>query len=164
MPLEKQIHLFFGGTYGNFEHARINNFIRPLADGENILLIAMPISDYITDQEIIASYTNIKVEDVAFGPLIQMGFSKKDFKRNRDDPSLVVQIDIVDRCLVSSLVLNNTMKISDKTFDTGTVFRVTTSWKPKLNEFMEALSTDFIVDRMFHNQSMAIAMVRKSIR
>src|SRR6185312_2050861 len=72
LPSEEQICVFFGGTYGNFASATINRYLKSALSPTSFLLVAMPIvAEVKSEGEIISSYTNIKIEDTAFGPLEQ---------------------------------------------------------------------------------------------
>lgn len=161
LPGEGQIYVFFGGTYGNFPAATINSYLKPVVSSGGQLLIAMPIIvEAKSESEIIASYSNIKIEDTAFGPLAQMGFEKADFEQSPISEGLYMHVAMEEQRLVTFFILKNDTTRLDRTFEKGTVFTFTTSWKPTLAQFTEALETDFTVERMFTNKSMAIALVK----
>lgn len=163
LPNEKQVHLFFGGTYGNFQRSIINNYLKPLADSSGLLFISMPLVEKTkTDKEIINLYANIDVENIAFGPLAQIGFTKDDFEQNPDYPHLKVQIAIENRRNICSLILKRDVEISRRIFSRGTTFKMTTSWKPTLEEFRTALEKDFIIEKIVHNQDMATAIIERA--
>jgi hypothetical protein len=122
----------------------------------------MPIvAESKSEAEIIDSYTNLRMEDVYFGPLLQLGFTKDDFEINKNAPELHAQIIIKEGHLLSSLILAKTVTINNRTFEKGTIFKITSSWKPTLNEFKSALEKDFIVEKIVNNESMAIAFIKK---
>ncbi len=160
LPNEKQVSLFFGGTYGNFDHAKINTSIKPLVRESGMLLVSMPLARRgKTDKEIIESYVSESVDQIVFGPLSQLGFQRSDFEENRKYRGLIAHYAMEDRCLVTSLMLKRDVRIFDHSFKKGTTFKLTTSWKPTLEEFKHALEKDFVIDDMFHNQDMAIALI-----
>lgn len=162
LPDEIQIFLFLGGTYGNYPSDVINSYMKPLLSKSSVLFIAMPLrAAGKTDQELISSYTSTSVEDVAFGPLTQIGFEKKDFARNTQNPKLHVMPVLEDGRLVTTLQLKNDVKVLDRTFAKGTVFKFTTSWKPSLPDVRDALAADFIVEEMFHNRDMSLTLITK---
>jgi len=161
LPGEAQVYLFFGGTYGNFPSPVINSYLRPVLSATSVLLVAMPIiAEHKSEADIIASYANKKLEDTAFGALAQMGFHKSDFERNPDRPDLYVQIAMEEQRLVTSFVLARERTMLERTFAAGTVFKFTTSWKPTLKQFIGALEADFAIEKVFTNESMAIALVK----
>jgi len=161
LPHEMQIYCFLGGTYGNFKIENINSYLKPLLPNSTaILLITMPIlSADKTERAISDSYTNLQFENMAFGPLAQIGFKKSDFLPNSKYPELIVQLNIIDKHLVSSFVLKNSVTILGRTFQRGAVFKMTSSWKPTLEEFKAALEKDFKIEKMFRNPKMAIAVL-----
>ena len=116
-----------------------------------------------TDEKIVESYSNHIVETMMFGPLIQTGFKKEDFEINPQHPHLILQPKMENRRLVNTFTLKNNVKILGKTFSKGTIFRVSTSWKPTLQEFQLTLEKDFVVEKIFHNQDMAIALIKKPL-
>ena len=161
LPHEMQIYCFLGGTYGNFKIENINSYLKPLlVDPTAVLLITMPIlSVDKTERTIIDSYTNLQIEDVAFGPLAQIGFKKNDFVLNLKHPELVVQLRIENKCVVLSFILKHSITIFGRTFKRGTAFEMISSWKPTLEEFTAALERDFKIEKMFRNPKMAIAVL-----
>lgn len=162
LPGEIQIFLFLGGTYGNYPSKVINSYMKPLLSQSSALFIAMPLrAAGKTDQEIISSYMSASVEDVAFGPLTQIGFEKKDFARNAQNPELHVMPVLEDGRLVTTLQLKNDVKVLERTFTKGTTFKFTTSWKPSLPDVRVALESDFTVEEMFHNQDMSLTLITK---
>jgi len=163
LPEEKQIFAFFGGTYGNFKSGIINTYLKPALNNPLVIfLVTMPIvAESKSEAEIIDSYTNLRMEDVYFGPLLQLGFTKDDFEINKNAPELHAQIIIKEGHLLSSLILAKTVTINNRTFEKGTIFKITSSWKPTLNEFKSALEKDFIVEKIVNNESMAIAFIKK---
>ncbi|HMO78247.1 MAG TPA: L-histidine N(alpha)-methyltransferase [Candidatus Paceibacterota bacterium] len=162
IPGEKQIFVFFGGTYGNFKSEIINRYLNGIVkDPSIIFLVTMPIvAESQSELEIIDSYANPKIEDIFFGPLLQLGFKKTDFEKNVNKPGLHAQVAIEEKRLVSSFILKETITLSGRSFEKGTVFKMTSSWKPTLNEFEEALATDFVVEKIFNNDSMSIALIK----
>lgn len=161
LPNEAQIYIFLGGTYGNFSSDTINSYLKPVLSSGGVLLVAMPIvAEAKSEAEIISSYTNEKVEELAFGPLAQMGFEKADFEPSPLNKDLFIHIYIEEQRLVTSFVLKNERKLLNRDFEKGTTFKFTTSWKPTLAQFIEALESDFTVEKMFTNKSMAIALVK----
>jgi len=161
LPHEMQIHCFLGGTYGNFKIESINSYLKPLlVDSTTVLLITMPIlSADKTERAIMDSYANLQYENIAFGPLAQIGFKKNDFVPNLRYPGLFVQLQIEDGCLVSSFVLKRSVNIFGKNFQKGTIFKMISSWKPTLEGFKTALEKDFKIEKIFHNPKMAIAVL-----
>jgi DNA-binding Lrp family transcriptional regulator len=162
LPGEREIDVFFGGTYGNFPHEKINTHLRSLfAGGASTLLVSMPIVyGNKTDADIIEMYTGIQFEEMMFGPLAQVGFEKKDFEQNPINKELIVQLKIENRCLVSSVILKNSVTVLDIKFEKGTEFKMTSSWKPTPEEFRETLESAFVLDKVFNNDDMAIAVIK----
>lgn len=160
-PNEKNISVFFGGTYGNFKNEQINQYLKPMtSDNNSILLISMPIITNFIDKKIIESYaTNKSYEDTAFGPLLQAGFNKEDFIKNTQFKDFYVHVVVEDNNVVSFFELKNDINVLGKNFKKGTKFKMTTSWKPTLEEFKSALSNDFQIDKIFNNKDMAIAVI-----
>ena len=162
LPNEKQIFLFLGGTYGNFPHLLINNYLKPLISSSAILIIAMPLrASKKTDEEIIHSYTSSNIESVAFGPLIQVGFEKKDFERNPYNPEFHVVPVIEDGRLLTVAKLKQNVTVLGRVFTKGTVFKFTTSWKPQIEEVKAAIGADYTIDRIIHNNDMSLSLVTK---
>lgn len=161
LPNEVQIYCFLGGTYGNFKIENINYYLKPLLSKSTaVLIITMPIlSADKTERVIMDSYANLQFENMAFGPLAHIGFKKNDFLSNSKYPELIVQLNIVDKHLVSSFVLKNSVTIFGRTFQGRTVFKMTSSWKPTLEEFKAALEKDFKIEKIFYNPKMAIAVL-----
>ena len=159
-PNETQLYIFLGGTYGNFKQEKINTYLKPLVGEASTLLIAMPIVDAgKTDDEIIRSYVGAKFDGMVFGPLSQLGFQRDDFEHNEDFPGTIAHFTMEDRRLVSSLILRKKVTVFGKDFNKGTVIQMTTSWKPTLDEFKAALEKDFVIEKIFRNDDMAIAMI-----
>jgi len=162
LPDERQVYVFFGGTYGNFPSAVMNTYLKAVLSPTSVLLVAMPVvAQSQSNEEIIASYSNEQVESMAFGPLAQVGFTKDMFEDSPRGGGLKVHVAIEDERLVTSFVLSRAVMVTGRSFDAGTVFKVTTSWKPTLEQFRAALEADFIIERMFTNQSMAIAILAR---
>lgn len=160
LPGEFQIFLFLGGTYGNYPSNVINNYLVPLISNSSLVFVAMPVrAAERTDEDIIASYTSSNIEDVAFGPLIQVGFEKKDFARNPQSPDLHVIPIIENGRLVTTMQLKKDVIVLEKTFAKGTVFKFTTSWKPSLQEVRDAFETHFDIDQMVHNKDMSLSLL-----
>lgn len=162
LPGEQQLYLFLGGTYGNFQSETINAYLKPLLNNpQTTLLVTMPIvAGSKSKTQIIESYANKKFEDISFGPLLQLGFSKDDFEINETIPELHVRIEIDGNNLVSSFILKNESDVAGRNFDAGTIFKMTYSWKPTLEQFREAIETDFVIEKIFHNDEMAIVLIR----
>ncbi len=159
LPAEKQIFGFFGGTYGNFKNEIINSYLKPVLNNSSVIfIVTMPIVAE-SEAEIIDSYANLKIEDFTFGPLLQLGFTKNNFMSNKNKPELFLQLTIEEKCLVISFVLAEPVTLSGRTFEKGTVFKMTSSWKPTLVEFKNALEKDFIVEKIFSNKDMAFAII-----
>lgn len=164
LPNERQIFMIFGGTYGNYPSTKINGYLRSVMSDSTTLLVTMPIvGETKTDDEIMASYASIEAEDIAFGPLRQIGFKKDDFESNPLHSTLKVHIAIEERCNILFFVLGRTVRCADRAFEKGTVFKMTTSWKPTFTEFQSALKRDFIIDRIFQNKDMAIAVITRTV-
>lgn len=163
LPGESQLYLFLGGTYGNFPGSVINGYLKCLLDEPNSrLFITMPIhKKQLNEEDLISMYLTKEIEDLAFGPLLQAGFSKNDFLDNPVKKGLKVMISIEDKRLVSSFTLAKNKKLLERMFKKDSIFKMTTSWKPTLNEFRDSLETDFKVEKIFSNSSMAIAEVAK---
>lgn len=162
-PHEKQLYIFLGGTYGNFPSEQINAYLKPILHDSSRIFVAMPIvAASKTDAEIMNSYASEMIDNVAFGPLSQVGFKREDFEINPRHRDLIVHIDMEGRRLVTSLVLKKQVTVFDKVFEKGTVFKFTTSWKPTLEEFIEALEKDFKIEKVFQNKDMAIACLAVS--
>ncbi len=160
LPNEKQLYVFLGGTYGNFRQEQINAFLKPLVGESSKLFISMPIVNAgKTDDEIISSYAGSKFDNVFFGPLSQVGFQRSDFEQNQKFPDMIAHFAMEDRRLVSFFVLRNTVNIFGKDFEKGTMIKMITSWKPTLDEFKIALQKDFIIEKVFHNNDVAIALI-----
>lgn len=161
LPEEKQIFGFFGGTYGNFKNEVINSYLKPVLNNQSVIfIITMPVvAESKSEAEIIDSYASPKIEDVFFGPLLQLGFSKDNFEININKPELHAQIALEEGRLVSSFILNEKITVGGRTFEKGNVFKMTSSWKPTLVEFKNALEKDFIVEKIFSNKDMAIAII-----
>jgi len=160
-PHEMQIYCFLGGTYGNFKIENINSYLKPLlADPTAVLLVTMPIlSVDKTERAVMDSYLNLRYENMAFGPLAQIGFKKNDFVPNSKYPKLIVQLHIKDKCIVSSFILKRSVIILGRTFKRGAVFKMISSWKPTFEEFKAALEEDFKIKKIFRNPKMAIAVL-----
>lgn len=161
LPGERQLYLFLGGTYGNFQSQLINSHLKKLlGEANSRLFITMPIQPHALDeQDLISMYSTQDMENLAFGPLQQIGFIKSDFSPNPNSPKLRIHIDLEDKRVVISFVLVRKKKLIGKVFKKGTVFKMTTSWKPTLEEFQKALETDFKVQKIISNSQMAIAEV-----
>jgi DNA-binding Lrp family transcriptional regulator len=162
LPGEKQIYGFLGGTYGNFKSEIINAYLKPVLNNSSVIFfITMPIvAESKSEAEIIDSYASLTIEDMFFGPLLQLGFTKDSFEVNKEKPKLHTQLAIEEGRLVSSYILAKTITLNNRTFEKGTVFKMTSSWKPTLNEFKSALEKDFVVEKIFNNSSMAIALIK----
>ncbi len=162
LPGEKQIYGFFGGTYGNFKSEIINSYLKPVLNNTSVIfIVTMPIvAESKSEADIIDSYASPKMEDIFFGPLLQLGFNKNNFETNKDKPELHTQIVMEKNRLVSNCVLAESVILNGRTFEKGTVFKMTSSWKPTLNEFRMALEKDFIIEKLFNNKSMAIALIK----
>ncbi|HBP01592.1 MAG: hypothetical protein UY41_C0033G0009 [Candidatus Moranbacteria bacterium GW2011_GWE1_49_15] len=161
IPGEKQVYLFLGGTYGNFEHEKINSYLKSVLSDTSTLLVSMPVREAgKSDQEIVDTYSSLQYEDIAFGPLMQIGFKKGNFKKNRERDGFIVHIEMENDCLTGSFILNEDVEILGKKLPIGTVFKMLTSWKPTLAEFRDTLEKDFIVKKMFCSKGTAIAMIR----
>ncbi len=165
LPNEKQVYVFLGGTYGNFANQIINSYLKPILEiPDSTMVVTMPIRlDQKSDKEIVESYATPSIENVCFGPLLQLGFQKNDFKENVDFAGLVVNVAIEDDCLTTSFVLKKDIELLGRKFKKGTTFKMTTSWKPTIEEFRQALEKDFSVDQMFNNKDMAIAIISRKI-
>lgn len=162
LPQEKQIYGFLGGTYGNFQGEIINMHLKKIItpDSSSIFLVTMPIiAETKSAQEIIDSYTNTQVEDIAFGPLSQLGFTKDVFTVNSNNKDLHLQLAIEEKRLVTSFVLAQNVVLDNRTFEKGTIFKMTSSWKPTLAEFQSTLERDFTIEKVFSNSAMAIALI-----
>ena len=101
VPKEKQIYGFFGGTYGNFKNETINEYLKPVLDNSSVIfLVTMPIvDDSKSEAEIIDSYNSPEIENVFFGPLFQLGFTKDNFEINKEKSGMHARIEIEKKCL-----------------------------------------------------------------
>lgn len=162
VPGEKQIYGFLGGTYGNFKNKIINAYLKPIINNSSVIfMVTMPIiNEDKSEEEIIDSYANLKFEDIAFGPLLQLGFSKRNFQRNKKYSKLYVHINFEKKRLISSFILADDVVRMDRKFKKGSIFKMTSSWKPSLLEFKRALESDFCIDKIFNNDSMCIALIK----
>jgi len=161
LPKEKQIYAFLGGTYGNFPSNKINPYLKEVyEDRSSILVISMPLR--VSDKEMLHSYATASIEDMTFAPLKHVGFKKDDFETNKEHPKLIVQLNIEDNRVISSFILKKKVKIFGREFKTGTIFEMTTSWKPTLKEFRSALEKDFKIKKIFSNKKFAIAICQKN--
>ncbi len=160
-PNEGQIYLFFGGTYGNFPHAQINGYLKPLlTNPASVVLVSMPIRKTSkTDEEIISSYANLEYQGIAFGPLEQLGFELDDFEVRERYPHLHIQQAIEANRHIGSFILAADKALDGKIYKKGTVFKMITSWKPTLEQFKEALDPDFSIQQVFSNDDMAIIAI-----
>ena len=160
-PNEGQIYVFFGGTYGNFKSQIINSYLKPLvSDPSAKLVISMPIrSEKKTEGEIIRSYSAKNMEDMAFGPLAQLGFALEEFEVNSKYPNLHMHVAMEDERIITSFILAEEKRVLGKDFEKGTIFKMTTSWKPTLEQVQEALSEDFSIEQIFSNDDMSIAVL-----
>lgn len=162
-PKLTNLYLMFGGTYGNFDRREINSYLKDmLVNDKDRIIITMPIMDFKTKQEIEDSYMNKDVEGMSFGALEQIGFTRDDFVRNSKQPELRLQLEWVNGSLVSQFILARNKQIHGVYLDAGTMFSVTTSWKPNLASFREALEADFEVEHMLSNRSTAIAICKRA--
>lgn len=164
LPGEAQLYFFLGGTYGNFQSQLINGHLKKLLkETSSRLFITMPIQHRTqNEQDTISMYSTLDIENLAFGPLQQIGFNKTDFLANPKSPKLRVHVDIEDKRVVTTFVLSRKKKLIGRVFNKGTVFKMTTSWKPSLEEFKEALETDFTIRKIISNSQMVIAEVSAS--
>jgi len=161
LPKEKQIYAFLGGTYSNFSSGEINSYLSTVYnDNSSVLIISMPLR--VSKKRTINSYANMSYEDLAFAPLKHIGFKKRDFIINKEYSRLIVQINLEENCVISSFILKKNVKILGREFKTGTIFKMTTSWKPTLEEFRLALEKDFKIKKIFSNKKFAIAVCQKS--
>jgi len=160
-PEEGQVYVFFGGTYGNFKSSTINTYLKPLVtDPATTVLISMPIrSELKSESEILNIYTNKRMEEMAFGPLSQLGFSIEDFELSLTDEGFRMHVSMEDERVVTSFVLKEEKTMLGKTFEKGSIFKMTTSWKPTLEQIKAALSEDFSIDQMFNNSDMSITAI-----
>jgi uncharacterized SAM-dependent methyltransferase/DNA-binding Lrp family transcriptional regulator len=160
---ERQIYLFTGGTYGNFEHSVINSHLKGLLQSKSTLVVTMPIIVRgKSDADIIKSYSGLTFDRLVLGPLLQAGFSAEDFVVNKQYPEMHAHFEMRDRNLISELILKHDVTIDERKYQKGTKFEITTSWKPTFDEFKKALEKDFVIKKMFSNKDIAIAVIEKS--
>jgi hypothetical protein len=74
------------------------------------------------------------------------------------DP-IFLQIAMEEGRIRSCFTLAVDKTVSGKTFPKGTTFKLTTSWKPTLEQVKEAPGEDFAVRRVFSNRDMSIVSV-----
>ena len=161
---EMNIYALLGGTYGNFDVSLINHYLSPLlATDKDRLLISMPIRDMVTRQSIVDSYLSAEIENMAFGVLKQIGFSKDEFVVNPKKPNLIVQVEMRDDHLQTSFILKRSKQLLGLYVEAGTIFNITSSWKPTLAEFRAAVESDLDIEEMFSNRSFAIAICKKKV-
>ena len=158
---ETSLYVLLGGTYGNFPSIKINHYLEKILKPDDLLVIAMPISDYTSKETIEASYLNTYVEQVGFGVLKQIGFKREEFKSNETDARFILQPKWKDGAFVQSFTLKQNKHILGVSLEAGTEFDVMSSWKPSLQDFKAALEQTFLVETMFKNKSFAIAVCRK---
>lgn len=159
---ETNLYALLGATYGNFDSCELNKSLKPLlASPSDRLLISVSIRDFVTKESIIDSYTNMQVENMAFGVLRQIGFTKNEFVPNNKHPELKLHLKWEGDRLRTMFVLGKDKHLLGLTIEAGTTFTITSSWKPMLVEFRDALSRDFHVERMISNRSFAIAVCKR---
>lgn len=135
-PNEGQIYLLFGGTYGNFKHEEINSYLQKIINTKNaILVVSIPIRDFIPKQKIIDSYLNQTFQNYLIQPLIAFGFKEQDFSNNTNNENLKMNIEFIDNCIKTFFILESDKVIQNIQFKKGMKFSMTSSWKPTLNEF-----------------------------
>lgn len=159
-PGSKNIHILLGGTYGNFKSQIINKYLKNTND---LLLVTMPIViESQTKVEIEHSYTNKSIEDMGLGILEQVGFKRNDFMQNKKYPEFISYANIEDdnRNIISFYLARN-VRVNKTTYAKGTRFKIMSSWKPTLAEFRNALETDFVIKKIYHNKNMAIALIQR---
>ena len=159
---ECELHVFLGGTYGNFEARTINSHIQKvLADKHNRMIVQTPV--FNTDKqkgEAVKSYAGRSLSDFCMGMLGQFGFKQSDFI---DNPSaeqggkLFAKLE--EGCVRTSVILANSIKILGKTFNKGTEFKLTSTRKMSAAEFRESLEQDFNIDFFVNTDSNAIALI-----
>jgi uncharacterized SAM-dependent methyltransferase len=160
-PGEKNINIFLGGTYGNFDHHTINQNLKKLINNQDYLLVTMSISAGTkSDEELIAPYMNMNAQKISLGTLEQIGFNANQFETNKDYPELVLHYKMENRRATSFFILKDDVEIDGKKYSKGTEFKILSSWKPNLDEFKSALETDFVVEKMFYNDVNAIALIK----
>lgn len=124
------------------------------------MLVSMPtVIEEKPEVEILNSYLTKNVETIAFGPLMQYGFSINDFKINPDKPELRLFYEMENKRAVANFEIVKDVTIGGKKFKSGTIFKVMTSWKPTKKEFVNALEKDFEILNMFENREMSIALI-----
>jgi hypothetical protein len=74
-------------------------------------------------------------------------------------PGLRLHVAMEDERIVTSFVLGQDKTVLGKVFEKGTVFKMTTSWKPTLEQVEAALSEDFLIKKVFHNDDMSITVI-----
>lgn len=162
LPKEQQVYLFLGGTYGNFQPSVINAYLKKVLSDTTTLVISMPVlRETKTDEEIIDSYTTAQIEAMTFGPLAQAGFSKEQCERNPRLSEFIVQPRMEDGRLVTTYALREPAVALGRTFNKGTTFKITTSWKPTFEQFKSAIETDFKAE-FVRNKEFAIAIVSEA--
>lgn len=161
-PKDTSVYALFGGTYGNFPASEINEYLKPILSGPtDALLVAMPIREHMTEEEILASYLNSGTEAVGFSVLKQIGFTGSDFVPNPQSRNLKVHLRIEENRVISYFVLKSHVHILGFHLEPGTRFDVLTSWKPTKKEFIDALEKDFLIEKCIANKSFAMAVCRK---
>lgn len=159
---ETNVYAFLGGTYGNFDSRKINQYLKPLLKTKkDVLLIGIAIRDFTSRSAIVKEYMNEKVQGVAFGVLKQIGFDKDDLESNSEKPELKLQMRWEGSRLRSGFTLRRNKLLHGLHIEAGATFNLTSSWKPTLAEFKEAVSRDFEIIDTPSNRSFAIAVCRK---
>jgi hypothetical protein len=159
---ERNIYAMFGGTYGNFDVAKINTYLEPLlASQADRILVGVPIRDFVSKSDIARSYATTQIENIAFGVLRQIGFNKEEFMMNPEYPNLRMQLRWEGDCLRTFFVLKEGKRLLGLYIDPGTVFTITSSWKPSLKEFKESIEKKFAIQSIVSNRTSAIAICKK---
>jgi len=158
---EAELHVFLGGTYGNFKSDIINGHIKKVLNGtDNKMVVSIGVFDLKNkSEEIVKAYSNPFVEGFVIGPLLQFGFKREDFEPNPDYPQIVSCARMENSYLITALKLKHDITILGKVFKKGQEFKITSSWKPTYEEFKKALEKDFKIDFIVKSDDMAIALI-----
>lgn len=161
-PQEVGVFLMLGGTYCNFDSKIVNEYLKPaLQRQEDRLIVSSPIRDYTNVKQLLSSYLQPNMEEMSFSVLRQIGFEHEHFRVNPKNRAFIMHLRYEDDCVVTSYILEKEKTIQGVRLPQGTRFDITTSWKPKKVEFLNALDQDFNIDEVVSNRTMCVAICSK---